>query len=41
VYEFQIFANGDFIATKAFRVKQAVAGGGSGAAGPGPGQPSS
>ena len=40
VYEFQIFANGDFIATKAFRVKQAVPGGGTGAAGPGPGKPS-
>ena len=31
-YEFQIIANGDFLATKAFRVKQAAQAGGSGSA---------
>ena len=36
-YEFQIFANGEFIATKAFRVKQISRGGSHGASGPGPG----
>ena len=36
-YEFQIFANADLLATKAFRVKQAAQ---AGRSGPAPGQPS-